>query len=193
MHEDWLHQVDRLWVKKAQNTFPFEKELALFQLKCWILWPPWGPRRADVARLLGAIVTLHRLDKRGRLISGRIKSIADLQRRFKEPWCEEFYQTFYSLFDGIGSLSATRRPSQIDAATGIITPTICRGQRKRLGPRSPYRWSYRWSNNTSAVHCLRNILKLLVADAVLVEPVSTPKFPANREINREFRQIRSLC
>ena len=46
--------------------------------------------------------------------------------------------------------------------TGIITPTICRGQRKRLGPRSPYRWAYRWSNNTSAVRCLRNILKLLV-------------------------------
>ena len=27
----------------------------------------------------------------------------------------------------------------------------------------------------------------MVADAVAVEPVSTPKFPANREINREFR------
>ena len=25
-----------------------------------------------------------------------------------------------------------------------------------------------------------------VADTVAVEPVSTPKFPANREINREF-------
>ena len=25
--------------------------------------------------------------------------------------------------------------------TGIITPIICKGQRKRLGPRSPYRWS----------------------------------------------------
>ena len=32
----------------------------------------------------------------------------------------------------------------------------------------------------------------MVADAVLVEPVSAPKFPANREINREFRQIRLL-
>ena len=32
----------------------------------------------------------------------------------------------------------------------------------------------------------------MVADAVQVEPVSTPKFPANREINREFRQIRLL-
>jgi len=32
-----------------------------------------------------------------------------------------------------------------------------------------------------------------VADAVLVEPVSTPKFPANREINREFCQIRTHC
>ena len=26
----------------------------------------------------------------------------------------------------------------------------------------------------------------MVADAVVVEPVSAPKFPANREINREF-------
>jgi hypothetical protein len=32
----------------------------------------------------------------------------------------------------------------------------------------------------------------VVADAVLIEPVSTPKFPANREINREFRRIRLL-
>jgi hypothetical protein len=29
----------------------------------------------------------------------------------------------------------------------------------------------------------------VVADAVLVEPVSKREFPANREINREFRQI----
>jgi hypothetical protein len=32
----------------------------------------------------------------------------------------------------------------------------------------------------------------VVADAVAVEPVSTHKFPANREINREFRRIRLL-
>jgi hypothetical protein len=32
----------------------------------------------------------------------------------------------------------------------------------------------------------------VVADAVQVEPVSTPKFPANREKNREFYQIRAL-
>ena len=32
----------------------------------------------------------------------------------------------------------------------------------------------------------------MVADAVTVEPVSTPEFPANREKNREFRQIRAL-
>jgi hypothetical protein len=38
-----------------------------------------------------------------------------------------------------------------------------------------------------------DMLKILVPDAVIVEPVSTPKFPANRDINREFRQIRSLC
>jgi hypothetical protein len=33
----------------------------------------------------------------------------------------------------------------------------------------------------------------VVADAVAVEPVSTPKFPANREINREFCQFRTHC
>ena len=33
---------------------------------------------------------------------------------------------------------------------------------------------------------------MLAADAVGFEPVSTPKFPANREINREFRRIRPL-
>jgi len=32
----------------------------------------------------------------------------------------------------------------------------------------------------------------MVADAVQVEPVSTPGFPANREINREFCRIRLL-
>jgi hypothetical protein len=32
----------------------------------------------------------------------------------------------------------------------------------------------------------------VVADAVALEPVSTPKFPANREKNREFRRIRPL-
>jgi len=32
----------------------------------------------------------------------------------------------------------------------------------------------------------------VVADAVTYEPVSTLKFPANREKNREFRRIRPL-
>jgi hypothetical protein len=30
---------------------------------------------------------------------------------------------------------------------------------------------------------------LVVAHVVAIEPVSLPSFPANREINREFRQI----
>jgi hypothetical protein len=34
--------------------------------------------------------------------------------------------------------------------------------------------------------------QMSAADAVAVEPVSTLKFPANREINREFRRIRLL-
>ena len=33
----------------------------------------------------------------------------------------------------------------------------------------------------------------MVADVVLIERVSTLKFPANREKNREFREIRLLC
>ncbi|MGC2115536.1 MAG: hypothetical protein WA656_13510 [Pseudolabrys sp.] len=32
-----------------------------------------------------------------------------------------------------------------------------------------------------------------MADTVQVEPVSPAEFPANREKNREFRQIRPLC
>jgi hypothetical protein len=32
----------------------------------------------------------------------------------------------------------------------------------------------------------------VVADAVTYEPVSTPQFPTNREINREFRRIRTF-
>jgi hypothetical protein len=40
---------------------------------------------------------------------------------------------------------------------------------------------------------LNNVPDLVVADAVAVKPVSTPKFPANREINREFCQIDPLC
>ena len=32
----------------------------------------------------------------------------------------------------------------------------------------------------------------MVADAVAVEPVSTVKFPANREINREFHRIHTF-
>jgi hypothetical protein len=33
----------------------------------------------------------------------------------------------------------------------------------------------------------------VVADAVAFESVSTPEFPANREINREFHQTRPPC
>jgi hypothetical protein len=47
----------------------------------------------------------------------------------------------------------------------------------------PYRWAARpdgaFLSNAE-----------VVADAVQVEPVSTPNFPANREINREFRRTR---
>src|SRR6185437_4215470 len=36
------------------------------------------------------------------------------------------------------------------------------------------------------------LLIALVADAVVIEPVSAPKFPANREKSREFRKISTL-
>ena len=35
--------------------------------------------------------------------------------------------------------------------------------------------------------------RMLAVDAVQVEPVSTPKFPANTEINREFFNFGSDC
>jgi len=37
------------------------------------------------------------------------------------------------------------------------------------------------------------MIDCVVADAVAIESVSTPKFPANREINREFCRIHPLC
>ena len=40
---------------------------------------------------------------------------------------------------------------------------------------------------------MRDSGNCVVADAVPVEPVSILKFPANREKNREFRQISPLC
>ena len=43
------------------------------------------------------------------------------------------------------------------------------------------------------VSVIRDSGNCVVVDAVTYEPVSTPKFPANREKNREFRQIRPLC
>jgi hypothetical protein len=38
----------------------------------------------------------------------------------------------------------------------------------------------------------RKVPDFVVADAVVVEPVSTAKFPANREKNREFRRVCTL-
>jgi hypothetical protein len=70
--------------------------------------------------------------------------------------------------------------------TGIITPTTCAALQGLLGPESPFRWS----DQNNAVHLCINVLKLLVADAVYLEPVSASEFPANREIYREFRRIR---
>ncbi|MFZ2091999.1 MAG: hypothetical protein WAU99_09705, partial [Pseudolabrys sp.] len=43
------------------------------------------------------------------------------------------------------------------------------------------------------VSVIRDSGNCVVADAVQVETVSTAEFPANREKNREFRQIRPLC
>jgi hypothetical protein len=42
------------------------------------------------------------------------------------------------------------------------------------------------------VSVIRDQGNCVVADAVPYEPVSIPKFPANREKNREFRRIRLL-
>src|SRR5262245_89218 len=50
-----------------------------------------------------------------------------------------------------------------------------------------------WLDNFGAKTLKTNGHKMrLVAHAVQVEPVSTPEFPANREINREFCKIRLL-
>ena len=43
------------------------------------------------------------------------------------------------------------------------------------------------------VSAIRDSGDCVVADTVQVEPVSPAEFPANREKNREFRQICPLC
>jgi hypothetical protein len=50
-------------------------------------------------------------------------------------------------------------------------------------------WPKHWPDTAPAVRFHPNVLKILVADAVQVETVSTTKFPANREKNREFCKI----
>jgi hypothetical protein len=50
-----------------------------------------------------------------------------------------------------------------------------------------------WKDLTTLTNCNNNkYLWNFLADAVAFEPVSTLKFPANREKNREFHQIRPL-
>ena len=49
-----------------------------------------------------------------------------------------------------------------------------------------HRMFNRWSKLEAAQKITYKLLKALVADAVTYEPVSIPKFPANREKNREF-------
>jgi hypothetical protein len=68
-----------------------------------------------------------------------------------------------------------------------IIPTTCAPQLVRLAMAvGANHWPKRWPAAALMVGRRRNMLKLLVADAVAVEPVSKSKFPANREINREF-------
>ena len=50
----------------------------------------------------------------------------------------------------------------------------------------PFLWVFLWDEKSSA----EKVPDFVVADAVAVEPVSTVKFPANREINREFCRFR---
>jgi hypothetical protein len=50
-------------------------------------------------------------------------------------------------------------------------------------------WPKHWPDTAPAARFHPNVVKILVADAVRVEPVSTAKFPANREKSREFCRI----
>jgi hypothetical protein len=52
-----------------------------------------------------------------------------------------------------------------------------------------YCWFNRWSELIAPQKITYKVLKTLVVDAVAVEPVSTLKFPANTEKNREFCKI----
>jgi hypothetical protein len=60
---------------------------------------------------------------------------------------------------------------------------------KRPPHRRANRWLFLWLKKKRRASVLRKTLKILVADAVAVEPVSSPHFPTNRERNREFRDF----
>jgi hypothetical protein len=61
----------------------------------------------------------------------------------------------------------------------VAAHAICYGRRRQSLAET-------WPATVPADHYHHNTLISLVADAIAFEPVSTPKFPANREKNREF-------
>jgi hypothetical protein len=84
--------------------------------------------------------------------------------------------------NGLGSLDQTQLLAigSPRASTGFRFEAFLKPARKHVRLR------------TFEIVRLRPKSKELVAHAVQVEPVSTPEFPANREINRELRRIRLL-
>ena len=73
-----------------------------------------------------------------------------------------------STWDAAGFLGMSEKT--LRDVYGHHHPDYLQGAAKAIGAKKPVRWSYRWSNNTSAVRCLRNILKLLVGPGVVPRP-----------------------
>jgi len=74
-------------------------------------------------------------------------------------------------------------------------------EREYLGPTAPQRYSRAQPQKAANIEPLQSVWSsrrigdafTLAVDALQIEPVSKLKFPANREINREFCRFRLSC
>ena len=74
-------------------------------------------------------------------------------------------------------------------------------EREYLGPTAPQRYSRAQPQKAANIELLQSVWSsrrigdafTLAVDALQIEPVSKLKFPANREINREFCRFRLSC
>ncbi len=93
MADEWFKRIGRLSLGDKE-TFRFERELALFVFRTWIIWPGPAINSTNVSRLLAQAITLQKCSQLGRLQRGRIESLSELQDRISSAWYRQFFKQF---------------------------------------------------------------------------------------------------